>query len=180
MYSVYSSEFRDGFEQRFSLVQVFADAPFLHADDLDDFFRDVAPLHLDDVDAAASARGRPPCDSDPTDASDVHVLQIAVLTDQIEDEAAACFVAQSPACRVARSSANLVERRVEDQFALFDPAARQPLDLHVELGPRPSSSSSEATSSPCGTNTREHPAPPLGILHVVLPQLGRHRSQNFS
>ena len=161
----------DGVQQPFAVVEVFADAPLLHADDLDDLVLDAALLDLGDVNVAAAGR-LGPVRQRADHPADVDVLQVAEFADEIEDEPAALLVAQPPQPGVVGLLGQL-EDRIEDQLALLDPSARQPFDLHEELGTEAQQRLFGDRLLVLADQRGVHPVPPFQVVEVVVAELGR-------
>ena len=106
--------------------------------------------------------------------ADVDVFQVAEFADEIEDEPAALFVAQPPQVRLARLLGQ-IEGRVEDQLALLDPPARQPFDLHEELGAQSQERFFGGRFLVFADQRGAHAVPPFQLVDVVVAELGGDR-----
>ena len=66
-------------------------------------------------------------------AAHVDVLQVAMLADEVENDALCPQIAKPLQLRVLRARGGLVEDRVKKELALLEAPAGQPLDLQKEL-----------------------------------------------
>ena len=67
-----------------------------------------------------------------------------------------------------------LEGRIENQFALLDPSARQPLDLHEELGAQSQQRFLGDHLLVLADQRGVHAVSPFQLVEVVLAELGRH------
>ena len=123
----------NGTEQVLALVEVFGDAPLLEADDVKTGHGGLGHLRLHDVDAATASAGNGMPGERTGDAPDIDVFDRAEEAQGVEDDRANAHVAEFEQRGILRA-VGLVVDRVEDELALLDAAARQPLDLAEELG----------------------------------------------
>ena len=63
----------------------------------------------------------------------VHIFQVAVLADEVEDELLRFLVVQ-PLAILVGCVVRFLQDGIENEFPLFDASTGKPFDLHEELG----------------------------------------------
>ena len=119
-------------QEGFTLGQVRGHGPTLDADNLDSRLLAVAFLHFHDIDQGA--RPLPFTTRERTArAADVHIFNLRVLTQIVEQDGAGAVIAQTVELFVLWMRIGFGEDGVEEEFALLHASTGEPFNLHEEF-----------------------------------------------
>ena len=104
----------------------------------------------------------------------VNVLNVAKFANVIEDKTLCPRIAERLQFAIAGIALQLVKHWIEHQFTVFNAAAGQPLDLHVEFAAQHVQQFFVHRLVAAGQQRRRHPIAPRQIIHSVLAQLRGH------
>ena len=171
---------KHGRQEVFALVEMLGDAPLLEAEDERLRKRTARLLALEDVDVSVTRAGDRLAGERIDDAPDVHVLDVAEETREVEEDVPHARIADLAELGIARA-VELVPERIEDQLAAVDARARQPLNLTEELGRDALDELALVRRRVVRArgDRRAHRIAPLVVLHRLLAELGGDRHAPF-